>query len=144
MEDKLKIDLLQKTYITVLADSVQRMGNFGILKEVTQIKKKEQMDSGKMKAEMFGFDKAEVIFLFLSDLVNCANWKIKENGTGFTAISKSCKLCAISKKMGTDSPCNIYCLDPIEGMIKGIEPESVFKVQEKLWDGKECRVEVSR
>lgn len=144
MEDKLKINLLQKTYITVLADSVQRMGNFGILEEATQVKKKEQMASGKLKAEMFGFNKAEQVFLFLSELVDCVNWKIKENGSGFTATAKSCKLCAATKDLGAKSPCNIYCLDPIEGMIKGIDPETVFKVQEKLWDGKECRIEVNR
>jgi len=37
MDDTLKIDLLQKTYITVLAGSVKRMGDFGILKEVTKM-----------------------------------------------------------------------------------------------------------
>jgi len=53
----------------------------------------------------------------------------------------NCEVAAV-KRTGAGSPCEIYCLNPLEGMIKGINPDSVFEVKETLWEGKECSVEV--
>jgi len=80
----------------------------------------------------------------LSDLFNCACWEIDKKGSQFSAEARGCILCAAAKKFMTGSPCKIYCLDPMEAMIKSIDPAIQFKVQETLWDGDKCKVEVMR
>ncbi len=48
------------------------------------------------------------------------------------------------KRAGAASPCRLFCLDPIEGMIKGVAPGAAFDVQDTLFEGGRCRVRVSR
>ena len=66
-------------------------------------KKKEQFALGKQQAERFGIQKPErsVPEAFGDfQLRFMGNPLYKE---GFTAEAKACKLCALAKKMGTDS-----------------------------------------
>ena len=137
-----KIQILQLTYAGVVADAVLQMGREGILEKVTQQKKKEQMLTGKMKAEQFGITQPEEVFQKLSEIFNCASWEIIPEPGGFSAEVKACKLCRFAKKIGAQKPCNLYCLDPMEGMVKGLGERSNFIVRETLWAGKKCKVEV--
>lgn len=139
-----KVRILQTAYAGALADAVLRMGRDGILTKVTEEKRREQMRTGKAKAEQFGISRPEEVFSRLTDIFGCATWEIKTEDGGFSAETKSCKLCAVAKRMGAPGPCDIYCLDPMEGMVKGLEPDMEFKVAETLWDGSKCRVEVGR
>lgn len=139
-----KVRILQTAYAGALADAVLRMGRDGILTKITEEKRREQMRTGKAKAEQFGISRPEEVFSRLTDIFGCATWEIKTEDGGFSAETKSCKLCAIAKRMGAPGPCDIYCLDPMEGMVKGLEPDMEFKVAETLWDGSKCRVEVGR
>ena len=36
----------------------------------------------------------------------------------------------------------LHCLDPMEGMIKGLHPEAKFIVEETLWNGTKCSIKV--
>ncbi|MHC1694049.1 MAG: L-2-amino-thiazoline-4-carboxylic acid hydrolase [Eubacteriales bacterium] len=145
MEAQDKVKILQATYAGALADSVFRLGNEGVLDKVSQQKRNEQLLYGKNRAAQMGINKEEDVFVKLSDLFGCADWKItvSEDGNGFTATSSKCMLCAMAKKIGTKSPCNIYCLDPMEGMIKGFNEKAIFHVQDTLFDGSQCQVKVS-
>ncbi len=62
----------------------------------------------------------------------------------FTATARTCLLCALVKKAGGPSPCRLYCLDPIEAMVRGLDADGRFDVEETLYDGAECRVRVGR
>jgi len=53
-------------------------------------------------------------------------------------------LCSMAKKMGAQCPCNIHCLDPMEGMVKGIDQGFSYEVQETLWSGQKCRLAVHK
>jgi hypothetical protein len=143
MEIEKKLLILQSVYAAALADSVLRMGQAGILDRVTAKKRQEQMLTGKMRAQQFGVTKPEEVFLKLSEIFDCAHWKIQPAEKGFVAENEVCKLCAMAKKMGAQSPCSIHCLDPMEGMIKGLNPDLKFEVKDTLWTGTKCRVEVS-
>ena len=116
-----KVRTLQAIYAGALADMVKRMGDEGVLEKVTQQKRAEQLAGGKARAVQMGMVNAEEVFTKLSDLMGCADWKVAPNeyGGGFTATASRCMLCAIARKMGVQSPCHIYCLDPMEGMVKG-------------------------
>jgi len=144
MENEKKLQILQLTYAGVLADAVLQMGREGVLGKVTQRKKEEQMLTGKMKAEQFGVTQPKEVFQILSEIFNCASWEIVSEAGGFIAETKACKLCGFSKKLGAQKPCNLYCLDPMEGMVKGLDGNLNFIVQETLWDGQKCKVEVTK
>lgn len=144
MEAMEKVKMLQAIYAGALADMVMRMGNEGVLEKITSEKRVEQLSGGKLRAGQMGITKAEEVFVKLSDLMGCANWNIEpnQNGNGFTATATRCMLCAIAKKMGTQSPCHIYCLDPMEGMVKGIDEATGFEVLSTLYGSDSCRVAV--
>ena len=142
MDLEKRVQILEFAYAGVLADAVQCFAKEGILEKVTEEKKKVQMALGKQQAERYGVQKPEEVFTKLSEIFNCASWEISCEGDRFIAESKVCKLCAIAKKMGTSSPCYIYCLNPMEGIVKAINPDSIYEVMETMWDGQKCRVAV--
>ncbi|HAS91638.1 MAG TPA: L-2-amino-thiazoline-4-carboxylic acid hydrolase [Sedimentibacter sp.] len=142
MELEQKIKMLQVIYAGALADSVLRMGKEGILEKVALEKREEQMHTGKYRASQFGIDKPEDVFLVLSELFGCANWSVNSDNEGLKAEATKCMLCALAKKIGAQSPCNIFCLDPMEGMIRGLNPDINFEVTETLWSGQKCKVNV--
>ena len=59
---------------------------------------------------------------------------------GFSAESSSCILCGLAKKRKAPSPCMLYCLDPMEGLVKGVEPNAGFSVEDTLWHGKNAKL----
>lgn len=61
------------------------------------------------------------------------------------AETKACKLCALAKKMGAGSPCNIYCLNPMKAMVKALDEDYSFKIEETLFnEGKKCCVKINK
>ena len=142
MQNEKDTQMLQLTYAAVLADATAQFDRENVLKNVTQRKRAEQMATGKMKAEQFGITSPEAVFTRLAEVFNCAVWEIQNGEEAFVAETKSCKLCAIAKKINAPSPCHLYCLDPMEGMIKGLNPGADFAVEETLWEGEKCRIRV--
>ncbi|HAE42476.1 MAG TPA: hypothetical protein DCG34_06080 [Clostridiales bacterium] len=143
MEMEKKIKILQAMYAGALADSVLRMGREGILEKVTVEKKGEQMASGKIRAAQLVITKPQEVFEVLPEIFGCANWKTEDTEQGFKAEATGCMLCGLAKNMEAQSPCHIYCLDPMEAMVKGVDERADYKVQETLWDGEKCLVLVS-
>ena len=140
LEQKLKT--LQMYYAAALADSILRYGREGILDKVAEQKKAEQMNGGAETAMRFGVKEPKQVFEKVQDLFGCANWVCTDTENGFEAVTKSCMLCAISRKMGNFSPCQIYCISPIEAMMKGVAPNSKFTVMDTLWNSFECKIRV--
>jgi hypothetical protein len=144
MELEKKVKLLQVIYAGALADSALRLGKEGILEKTTTEKREEQMATGKLRAAQFGIGKPEEVFTKLGEIFGCANWTVESDNKGFTAEATGCMLCAMAKKIGAQCPCNIYCLDPMEGMIRGIDQDLTYEVLETLWSGQKCKVNVCR
>jgi hypothetical protein len=143
MQNEKDIQLLQLTYTAVLADATAQFAKENVLQNVTQRKKAEQMAAGKMKAEQFGITSPAAVFTRLAEVFNCAAWEIRNMEKKFVAETTTCKLCAIAKKINAPAPCYLYCLDPMEGMVKGLNLQAAFAVEETLWDGEKCRVLVN-
>jgi len=143
MDTSKQVQVLQMAYAGALADAVLQMGKEGVLETVTARKRQEQLSTGKMRAAQFGITKPEEAFLKLYEIFGCSNWNITADPKGFTARTSTCMLCAMAKKIGAPSPCNLYCLNPMEGIVKGINTDSDYKVEETLWDGTKCIVRVS-
>lgn len=144
MDAQEKVKMLQTLYAGALADSVLRLGREGVLEKVTREKRSEQMAGGAVRAKQFGTTTIEEVFLKLADLMGCANWTVESTSDGCHATATRCMLCAMAKKMGAPQPCSIYCLDPMEGMAKGIEPGITFTTDSTLWDGEKCSVQIHR
>lgn len=138
-----RVQILENTYIHILVDSICNYSNQGVLDKVIEDKKNIQMLMGKQQAEQFGMTKPDDVFVVLSQFFNCTSWEITHMDNGFEAKARWCKLCAHAKKLGSESPCHMYCLNPMEGMVKGIDPKINFEVVDTLWDGDDCRVKVS-
>lgn len=131
---------LQAIYAAQLADTTLQFTKHGILDKVTADKRAEQMKFGGIKAKQMGIQTKEEVFIILSDLFGCANWVLNEEQG--TAKATGCMLCSMAKKMGAESPCRLYCLDPMEGMVKGIEKDAEFDVVSTLWDKNECLINI--
>ncbi len=142
MEIEKKLKSLQIMYAGVLADAVLQFEKAGIMEKVTADKRQSQFLTGKAGAASLGITKPEEVFTVLADIFGCANWRIIKEENGFTAEATNCMLCALAKKMNAPSPCWIYCLNPMEGMVKGLNPDLSYEVIETLWEGKSCRIEV--
>ena len=144
MQNHKNIQLLQLTYAAVLADATAQFAKENVLQNVIQRKKAEQMATGKMKAEQFGITSPQAVFTRLAEVFNCAAWKIESSEQGFVSETTTCKLCAIAKKINAPAPCYLYCLDPMEGMVKGLNPNATFTVEETLWEGDKCKVVINK
>lgn len=132
--------LMRNLYTGLQAEALGRYEKAGILEGVEVEKREQSLAGGKMYCEMLGVTQVKEAFLKPSEIVECARWELCEEERNLTAICKGCKIAAICKKTGITSPCNIYCLNPIEGMIKGLEPGAEFKVESTLMESDKCRV----
>ncbi len=145
MEPMEQIKLLQAIYAGALADAVLRFDREGVLERVTQAKHAEQMASGKARAAQLGIASYDEVFGKLSALMGCADWSVsRDEQGGLTATASRCMLCAFAKRLGAQSPCNIYCLDPMEGMVRGLDQSVEYRVEETLFDGAQCRVRIKQ
>jgi hypothetical protein len=143
MDSNKQVQILQMAYAGVLADAVLQFGREGILSSVTERKHQEQFNTGKVLVAQFGITKPQEVFLKMSELFGCAKWDIVNSPTGgFIAQNSNCTLCAIAKKIGSLSPCHIYCLNPMEGLVKAVQNDAVYTVAETLWEGHRCIVKV--
>ncbi len=142
MDREYMFKLLQTIYVGVLADVVFQLGKEGCLESVTNRKKEVQMLSSKKMAELFGISSPEEVFTKFRDLFDCTAWTIDKKSNGFIAKNLSCKLLSMTKKAGAPCPCNIYCLNPVEGIIKGLDNDLKFNVKDTLCEGNKCLIEV--
>ncbi len=128
------VRILQALYAGALADAVVQMGREGILKKVTEMKKPEQLREGADRARRMGMRSASEVPTRGSEIFGCTAWKAEEDDMGFSAETRSCTLCAMTKRMGGPKPCAIYCLNP----------SLDFIATETLWEGAKCRIEAKR
>lgn len=142
MDSGQHVRFLQTAYAGALADSALQFEKEGILQKITDRKCQEDIISGKIRAAQFGITKPDEVFFKLSELFGCASWDISNSPHGFTARTNKCMLCAIAKKIGAPSPCHLYCLDPMEGLVKAVVEGADFIIRSTLWENSECQIQV--
>lgn len=133
---------LRNLYTGLQAETLLRYHNAGIINEVETEKYRLSLVNGKKNAIMLQISTIEDAFMKPSKIVECARWEVKEDDEKVTAICKGCKIINLCKKIGAPSPCNLYCLNPIEGMVKAIEPNADFRTLSTLWDADKCEIEI--
>jgi hypothetical protein len=142
MEPVQHIRILQHAYAAQLADATTQYGKAGILEQVTEARRAARLSSGAATAAKMGVTEPAAAFTTSAGLFGCADWAVAPDEDGFVATASHCLLCGMVKQMGGPSPCRLFCLDPIEGMIVGLAPDAAVDVQETLYDGGACRVRV--
>lgn len=138
------IRLLQTTYAAQLADATVQYGRAGILDEVTARHREPRAAGGAAQAARLGIAAPEDAFTVSAELFGCADWGVaRQPDGGFVATAGRCLLCGMVKQAEGPSPCRLFCLDPIEAMVRGLAPGAGFEAQETLYDGASCRVRVT-
>jgi hypothetical protein len=143
METEKRLKLLQLFYAGVLADSVSNYENFGITDKVTFKKAAEQEIMAKGQLVQLGFKTPEDLFRGFSEVFGCIEWRINKNEKDFFAEGNACLLCAISKRMNSAKPCNIYCINPIRSLLKNLNPPVRLDVKQTLWESDRCMFSLS-
>lgn len=144
METEKKLALMQNTYAASVAETANTYLKLNVLDRIVEQKAERQVQSAGPMMSMLGIAKPQDVFLTLADVFGCANWQVENTETGFTATATSCKLCALSKKMGGANACSGWCLDPMAAMISKLtEGSAAFQVKSTLMEGEQCQVEVT-
>jgi len=143
MDSGQHVRFLQTAYAGAMTDSALQFEKEGVLQKITDRKRQGAIITGKTRAAQFGISKPDEVFSRLSELFGCANWDISNTGDGFTARANTCMLCAIAKKTGAPSPCHLYCLDPMEGLVKAVTENADFIIRSTLWENSECHIQVA-
>lgn len=134
-------------FIVLIAQVLQSYSKEGVIKEVITAEKEEQILRGKQLTSLLGIGVPTEVFTRFSEFFGCTKWEINPKKGGFLAINKECRFRDIFRELGESgavNPCDICCLNLMEGLVKSLEPDCFFYVEETLWDGDKCRVTVLR
>lgn len=144
MNTEKKLALLQYTYAAALAEAVNVYARVNVLNDIVASRKTRQVQAAPQLNSQLGVKTVEEVFARLSEIYGCANWSVEITNDGYTAMATSCKLCALSKRMGGANPCNGWCLDPMFAMIAAVSGiDSIDMVVEStLMDNDCCRVHI--
>lgn len=133
---------LQLVYAAALIDSLRTYTNHGITKQVEAEQRSRQAIKGAQTVQMLGITDPEDIFQQLSTLFGCAHWTTVTKDNTTIATTSQCLLCALAKRQGTDSPCALYCTQPIEGILQALDDTKTLFVEDTLFAGDECRFRI--
>ena len=117
MEIEKRLIMLQNTYAASIAETVNTYEKLKALETIVEKRKERQVQTAPYLNQQLGIQSVEDVFYTLSEIYGCANWSVKKTENGYAATATSCKLCALSKKMGGANPCNGWCLNPMLAMI---------------------------
>lgn len=143
METEKRLKMLQLFYAGVLADSVRRYSEAGILNEVEAQKEKEQRMAAKGQLAQLQISTPAEIFKMYSEVFGCILWNIEETEDKLTARGHSCLLCSIAKKMNLPKPCNIYCINPVRAQAESLDGGFRLNVASTLWESDKCEFVVT-
>lgn len=138
MESEQKLAILQNVYAAAIAETVNTYQGLGALIAIEKRKQERQGQTAPYLLAQLGISTVEGVFSSLSNIFGCADWKVEHDGSGYNAVATTCKLCALSKKMGGASPCKGWCLDPMIAMIKALESKATVDVEQTLMNGSSC------
>ena len=134
--------IMRNLYIGLLAETMARYAKAGVLEEIEKEKRNNSLAMGGTNAKVLGATTLAEVFTGPASVVECASWDVTQTAGGVKAVCTGCKLVGMCKKLNTPSPCRMYCLNAIEGMVKAIKRDAEFNVESTLWDGASCIVEV--
>lgn len=145
MEIEKRLIMLQNTYAASVAETVNTYEKLKALETIVERRKERQVQTAPYLNQQLCIKSVEDVFYTLSEIFGCANWSVKKTEDGFVATATSCKLCALSKKMGGANPCNGWCLDPMIAMLSDlckIDSKSIT-VKSTLMNDDCCKISIA-
>jgi hypothetical protein len=115
------------------------------LESIVQRRKERQVQTAPYLNQQLGIESIEDVFYKLSEIYGCANWVVEKTENGYIATATSCKLCALSKKMGGANPCFGWCLDPMIAMLSAaskLMPRNIT-INSSLMTGDSCKISIN-
>jgi len=145
MDAEKALTLLQNIYAASIAETANTYDRLMALDTIVERRKERQAHTAPFLNQQLGIETVEEVFGRLSEIFGCADWSVEKADDGYVATATSCKLCALSKKMGGANPCNGWCLDPMFAMIAAATPIDAgsIVVESTLMTGDCCRVLIS-
>lgn len=142
MEIENRLTMLQTTYAASVAETVNTYEKLGALEKIVAQRKERQAQNAPYINRQLGIEQVEEVFSKLSEIYGCANWAVETAADKLIATATSCKLCALSKKMGGANPCSGWCLDPMIAMMcdAGKIDAGQITVESTLMNGDCCKV----
>ncbi len=144
MEPSVQTQALQQLVLIQPLEALRNYNNHGILNQVTRENRERDLAGGAAKAASFGFTRPEDILEFDLNVIDCAKWSIQKKTSETIAITKHCKLCNMAKDQELPSPCALFCINPVRGIVEGVEGNYRLDVEETLWNGDCCRFKISK
>ena len=145
MEIEKRLTMLQNTYAASVAETVNTYEKLRALETIVVRRKERQAQTAPYLNQQLGIQSVEDVFYMLSEIYGCANWSVKKTEEGYVATATSCKLCALSKKMGGANPCSGWCLDPMIAMLSDVSKidSKQITVESTLMNDGCCKVSVN-
>ncbi len=128
--------LLKLFYANALVDAVHHYGKHGILEEVRREKQALQQQSAAGQLKQLGISELPELYTKFSAIFGCAAWKFTEEDSA-EATTTTCLLCALAKKLGTERPCDLFCINPFAAFAEALGYH--LEAASTLWDSPECR-----
>ena len=142
MDAEKALTLLQNIYAASIAETANTYDRLMALDTIVEKRKGRHAQTASFLNQQLGIETVQEVFVKLSEVFGCADWSVEKADDGYIATAASCKLCALSKKMGGANPCNGWCLDPMFAMITAatrIDAGSIV-VESTLMTGDCCKV----
>jgi len=142
MDAEKTLALLRNIYAASIAETANTYDRLMVLDTIVEKRKGRHAQTAPFLNQQLGIETVQEVFVKLSEVFGCADWSVAEVDDGYIATATSCKLCALSKKMGGANPCNGWCLDPMFAMITAatrIDARSIV-VESTLMTGDCCKV----
>jgi len=145
MQIEKRLVMLQNTYAASVAETVNTYEKLKTLEKVVERRKERHAQTASYLNQQLGIKSVEEVFYTLSEIYGCANWTVKKTEDGYVATASSCKLCALSKKMGGANPCDGWCLDPMIAMISDVckTDSKHITVESTLMSGQYCKIAIN-
>lgn len=147
MEKEKQLAFLQNVYAASIAESVNFYDSLGQLPAIVAKKETRQAQTAPYMIQQLGIGSVEEIFERLTEVFGCANWKVEHSTGGYRAIATTCKLCALSKRMGGASPCHGWCIDPMAAMINSVATSqgktAIIRLESTLMEDTSCTLNIT-
>lgn len=117
MDAEKALAMLRNIYAASVAETVNTYDRLMVLDTIVKRRKERHAATAPVLNQQLGIETVEEVFGKLSEVFGCADWSVAKVDDGYIATATSCKLCALSKRMGGANPCNGWCLDPMFAMI---------------------------
>lgn len=143
MDTERKLAIMQNTYAAMLAEAVNTYRRLGAQEAVEAAREQRLAQTAALMNAQLGVASVPDVFTVMAGVFGCANWVVEQTADGYAATATSCKLCALSKKLGGANACNGWCLNPMRAMAQAADGSvAEFAVHSTLMEAGCCRVTV--